>query len=1588
MADDGRILGYLKRVTAELGRTTERLRVVEESAREPIAIVAMSCRFPGGVESPDDLWRLVADGGDAVGGFPEDRGWPLADLHHPDPDHPGTTYVRDGAFLSRAGWFDAGFFGIAPREALTMDPQQRLLLETSWELFERAGLDPTTLRGSRTGVFAGVSGSDYARGHTIADLPPGLEGHLITGMSGSVASGRLSYTYGLQGPAVTIDTACSSSLVALHLAAQALRTGECDLALAGGVSVMSTPTTFIGFAKQRGLAPDGRCKSYARSADGTGWGEGVGLLLVQRLSDAVRDGRRVLAVLRGSAVNQDGASNGLTAPNGAAQRQVITAALAVAGLAPGDVDVVEGHGTGTRLGDPIEVEALLATYGQDRPADRPLWLGSVKSNLGHTQAAAGVAGVIKMVQALRAETLPGTLHVDEPSDQVNWDAGTVRLLTEPRPWHRDDRPRRAAVSSFGVSGTNAHIILEEFDNAPQAATPASPVPVPLVLSAHSPQARNVQVDRLRGHLHAHDANLADIGYSLAATRAVFGHRAVITGNEFQQQVTGQATASAERPVLLFSGQGTHWTGMGRDLLDESPVFAERMAACAEAVERHVDWKLLDVVRGVDGAPEIDRVDVMQPVLFATMVSLAELWRSYGVVPAAVVGHSQGEIAAACVAGALTLDDAARVVVLRSKALRRLCGHGAMLSVVAPVDRVADLVGRWPDRLWMAAINGPATVTVSGGEEALVEFEHVLAENGLVRRRVRGVDFAAHSGHVIAVRDEVLAGLAGIAPRPAEIPFCSTVTGDFVDTTGLDAEYWYRNVREPVAFDAATAVLLDAGHGLFVEVSPQPVLTLGVQDSIDASGREAAVIGTLHRGEGGLDQFLTALAEAWVRGAEVDWRAAFPGAHTVDLPTYPFQRERFWLDEPVSARATDASSRFWAPVEQGDLASVTDLLGVDADARLRDVLPALTAWRQRESEASVLDGWTYEVTWKPVPDAAPAVLHGTWLLLTPPGHDRDERIVAVARELQGSGAEIRIIELADADRDRIAEQLRDLPPSGGVLSLLALADEPHAEHPALSTGTALTVAAVQALVKVDVAVPLWCATWGSAGIVGEPVAPDQGQIWGLGRAVALEHPRLFGGLVDLPHSAAPRGLARALAGTAEDQIAVRPSGLLGRRVIRRTPQAAGSPWQPRGTVLITGGTGALGGLVARWAAHHGADHVVLVSRSGADADGARPLAADLAALGTPVTFEACDVADRDALAAVLARIPRQWPLSAVVHAAGIGRYAAVVDTDLSAFADVVTGKVAGAANLDALLSDVPLDAFVLFASIAGVWGSTGHAAYGAANAYLDALAQSRAARGLPATSVAWGGWAGVGMADTIQDELSRHGVRAMPPELALAALHRSVGHGAPTAVVTDVDWPLFVPAFTAARPTRLFVEVAPAEGEETRDETSVAGLRALLAGKTATQQEQLLADLIRDHAAAVLRHADSEAIMSDRTFREQGFDSLMTVELRNRLNAATGLTLPSTLVFDHPMPRSLAQHLRAEMVPAGEPVSLAEEMDRLDRALTDALIDDEAHARVTTRLTDLLTRWQAERPGPAPARSPKSASDDEMFRYLGEEFGIS
>ncbi|TDD76618.1 type I polyketide synthase [Actinomadura rubrisoli] len=2004
------------------GRAAEGRR--PSPAREPdgdaIAIVAMSCRYPGGVRSPEDLWRLVDDGVDAIAPFPGDRGWDLDEL----PDE-----GRAGGFLEDAGTFDAGFFGISPREASGIDPQQRLLLETAWEAFERAGLDRAALRGSRTGVFVGATAQDY--GPRMDDPEDGTRGHRLTGTTPSVASGRIAYFLGLRGPAVTLDTACSSSLVGVHMAAEAIRRGECETALAGGVTVMATSGMFLDFGRQQGLSADGRCKAFSADADGTAWAEGAGLLVLQRAGDARRAGRPVLALLRGSAINQDGASNGLTAPNGAAQEQVIRDALGRAGLAPADVDAIEAHGTGTALGDPVEAGALARTYGADR-ADGPALLGSLKSNIGHAQAAAGVGGVIKMVEALRAGRLPSTLHVGEPSPHIDWDASGLALLTGPRPWPPGDRPRRAAVSSFGISGTNAHIIIEEPGPKPDLEPEPEPDgghPVPLALSARTETALRTHASRVRAFMADHPGvRPADVARTLAG-RTVFSRRAVVVGETRDELLDGlgalagdgkvpsavrgyrppavvraEARPDAE-PVFVFPGQGSQWRGMALDLLAESEVFRERMRECGRALERYCDWSLPDVL---ENGP-LDRVDVVQPALFAVMVSLAGLWESLGVRPAAVVGHSQGEIAAACVAGALSLDDAAKVVCLRSRALRKVAGSGGMASVPLPASEVE---ARLPDGVHLAAVNGPSSTVVAGDAGPLERFVTALQGEDVDARAI-DVDYASHTGAMEPLREALLADLDGLAPAAPEVPLHSTLTGEPL-ATKMDAGYWYDNISSTVRFQAAVQGLAEAGHSVFIEVSPHPVLTRAITETLaeTAAERDAAVLGTLRRDDGGLGHFLTAVAGAHIAGATADWRPLLPGGRIVPLPTYPFEGRRYWrpagtggtglagaaraphplLDAEVglpgggllcTGRLSVARHPWLADHEiAGDLllpgtaqvelacsagartgrdrlrelllerplavprsgeVEVRLLAGADLSVVLESrppgaedwtrhatgalrpepqaALPVLGEWPPPGAEPLPLDGaydrlaergyrygpsfrglraaWrdgrdlyaeagsdaspaaaghrihpalldaalhallvldegppTVPFSWEGVtclPTDAPslrvrlrredtgtvsliaadpdgrtvaavdaldlrplsavpskegdggALLRLEWREIPEPGTGQDgtapdtrvvfvpepggdlpdaahetaraaldelrrrpdsAKLALVTRNAQqvtpgdrvaGLGhaavtglvrsarseqpGRLVLVDLDDAPASREALPaalatgepelaIRDgrlhvprlarpaddtvlVPPSQGAWRLdvtrrgsladLALVPAPEAGRPlgpdevriavrasglnfrdvavalrlvpgetamgsegagvVTETGPGVTgiapgdrvtgvfershgpvavadarkvvpvpdgwsyeraasvpivhATAYQCLVEIARVRPgeavLIHAATGGVGLAAVQLArhlgaevfataspPKQHVLRGLGidadhiaSSRDLDFEDRFRGRVDVVLNSLARGTVDAslrvlrpggrfveigktdvrdpdavraehpdVAYTAYDLLSVEPGrvgevlrtvlglhadGALGPlplsvHDVRRAPEAVGTlrhgrhigkivltvpqppPLDPDGTVLITGGTGALGAELARHLVRaHGVRRLVLAGRRGREAAGARDLAAELGGLGARVTLAACDTADRDALAALLA----EHPPSAVVHAAGVlddGLVGALTPERLTA---VLRPKVDTAWHLHRLTQDLDLAAFVMFSSAVGVLGAPGQANYAAANTWLDALAQHRRARGLPAVSLAWGLWDRRGgmtghLSDAQVGRLRRSGIAPLATSRALALFDAALQ--APEALLVPVDLAVQDVPPDGEAPVLADFAQAPEPGErderperDERDEPrEAAGDR--LRRASGDERERILLEAVCDAAGEILGYPEPGSVRPGDVFKELGFDSLLSVDLRNRINRELGVELPTTAVMDNPTPAELAGVVRAAFASTGRP----------------------------------------------------------------------
>ncbi len=1787
---------------ASAGGPARQVVVRAQASEEPIAILGMACRYPGGVASPAGLWELVAQGEDGIGEFPADRGWDLDRLYDPDPDHPGTSYTREGGFLHEAAEFDAEFFGIAPREAVAMDPQQRVLLEACWEALEDAGIDPDSLGGTPTGVFSGMSSQDY---QLVGPAKREFDGYGMTGSLTSVASGRVAYALGLEGPAMTIDTACSSSLVALHLASQALRGGECEMALAGGVTVLATPGAFLEFSRQRGLAPDGRCKSFAEAADGTGFSEGVGMLVLARLSEAQRQGHPILAVVRGSAVNQDGASNGLTAPNGPSQQRVIRQALANAGLEPKDVDAVEAHGTGTTLGDPIEAQALLATYGQERE-NGALRLGSIKSNIGHTQAAAGVAGVIKMTMALREGALPRTLHVDAPSAKVDWEAGQVELLTEAEPWQPNGRPRRAGVSSFGISGTNAHVILEEAPAPVEAedreeAEPLLEGPVPLPLSAKSKPALQDAAARLASHLREHpELDPTDIAHSLAKTRSAFPHRAVLLATEPEELLGELDALAAGRPstptesarpgrlAYLLSGQGSQRAGMGRELYESSPAFAAAFDRICEPLSAELGCSLEEIVfaTGEAAQEKLNDTTYAQPALFALELALARTLAAIGIEPALLAGHSIGELAAAQISGVLSLPDAARLVVARGALMGALPKEGAMLAVAAKEAEAAAAIAGKEAELSIAAINSPTSVVLSGKEGAIAELEAAWAKEGRKSKRL-AVSHAFHSPLMEPMLAEFAAIAGSLDYHPPRIPIVSNLSGELLsEEQATDPAYWVSQVRQPVRFADAVATLAAQGASALVEIGPQPALTPMAEECLaQAEPKERpALISTLREQRPEPQALATALARAHAAGVELDWDALFRGRSPkrVPLPTYPFQRQRYWLEGGLGS--SDPAAIGQAPVDHpllgaavedptsgaltltgrisltthpwladhfvagavivpgtvfaelalnaGEMTGAARISALSFEAPL--VLPEsgavqlqvvvsepdesgsrpvavysrpqenavdgeadaaewtqhasgslsaddaarpprqLAAWPPRgATEIDVADfydrlagvGFEYgpafqcltaawrdgeeiyaEVSLAPEqseqaaafalhPALLDAALHSALAAFGDQGLDlrvlfalsEVSLAVAGARELRvklspaGEGAvALDLFDSAGAEVARIGSMLtRPIAPEQLAAAIrpsqslhevewseLELpAEEQDAPEPLIwrpeprpDLPGAAREMCEEALERIQAflgseeseGARLAIATAGAIATTEEE-SPELSlaPLWGLVRSAQSEHPGRFA-LIDTDGSeASDEALAQAAAQDQEPQVALREGRALVPRVARAlAPEQEEEPvsLDPEKTILISGGTGALAAQVSRHlVSEHGARHLLLASRSGARAEGARELKQELTELGAEVRIAACDVSDRTALGGLLDSIPSAHPLGAVIHTAAVLEDGTVESLDPESLATVFAPKANAAQHLHELTRDTELDAFVLFSSAAGALGSPGQANYAAANVFLDALAARRRAEGLPATSIAWGAWvqqsgltAELGEADL--KRMRRAGIEPLSDAQGLELFDACLGSPRPLCLAIGLNRAgLRTMASAGALPPILSGLV---RAETRRRSASSGELAAKLAALPEEERYGHVLELVRTEIAAVLGHGSAAAVDPDRAFSEMGFDSLAAVEMKNRLSALSGLNLPATAVFDYPTPGALSSFLLAQISPGeGEAVVLESGEREIREALATIPLSRLRRAGLMDSLMQ-LSRLDGE------ADEPEAGDDDDRIDDMDIEELIS
>jgi acyl transferase domain-containing protein/acyl carrier protein len=1566
MTDEQKYVDYLRRAAAELRDVRHQLRRERDRARQPVAIVGMACRFPGGVASPDDLWRLVAGAGDAITEFPRDRGWDVAGVYDPDPDRPGRTYTRHGGFLAGAAMFDADHFGISPREAVEMDPQHRQFLECAAEALENAGLTTESLRGSRTGVFAGVM-SSYAGGHPL-----------------SMAAGRVAYAFGLEGPAVTVDTACSSSLVALHQAISALRGNECQLALAGGVTVMSTPDMFVQFSRQRGLSPDGRCRSFAEGADGTGFGEGVGVLAVELLSDARRRGHRVLAVVRGSAVNQDGRSNGLTAPNGRSQTRVIREALDRADLEPSDVDVIEGHGTGTTLGDPIEVQALLDTYGR-RPRARPVLLGSVKSNIGHTQAAAGVAGVIKMVQALRHGVVPATLHVDAPTPKADWPNGEIAVVTEATPWPDTDRPRRAAVSSFGLSGTNAHVILEQAEEADTATAPGA---LPWLLSARSETALREQADRLLSYMDENaDADPADVAASLAR-RPVMAHRAVVLASTRARMATAlrtlaagvpdedvaQAKARAGRLAVIFSGQGAQHAQMGQGLYQDCPVFAAAFDAVSEALDPYLDRPLKSVVfarRDTADARLLDRTDYTQAATFALEVALHRLVESWGVRPALLIGHSVGELAAAHVAGVWSLADAAKVIAARGRLMRDLPAGGAMAAVVAGEALVRDAIGDLD--VSVAAVNSPAAVTVSGPREAVDALCARLRADGVRAKQLR-VSHAFHSSLVEPMLAAFGAVLATVSFGPPRIPIVSNVTGvRLTDDEACCAEYWLAHVRDTVRFADGVERLCDAGVTRFLELGPSGGLAVAAEDCLADRTDDAVFAAALRRGHDDLATISGALGRLYTHGVEMNWPAVvgtWP-SRVLDLPTYAFQRQRYWAGTAV---ATDEPGAF----------------GLDAVAH-----PLLTAATDVPGSGELV------LTGRLSPDAHPWLAdHALWTTPVLPAS-----VFADMAVRAGAVAELPVVRELTVEAplvlpERTAAQLRvvlDAPDERGdrVLGIHArVADGDWIRH---ATGTVTAEAVTPASDRVlAAAVPVAAdGVYDRLAERGHDLGPAfQGlrDVWRQGRAVFAE--------VELP------------AGVPAEGFALHP--VLWEAVVQAVAATEGAPVDEVRQLLSWRDISVHGDGVTRLRLTPIGPHEYSVTAT--DASGLPVVTVGALRLETVAPHQ---VSSDGALFAV------DWQPVDVVR--DVSDELAQGWTVLGPDDVVLTGVLRSTwgdghwhADLDSLLAGEPAPLVVTLrptAELLSAWVSHERLAasrlmvvvqddgapvrglarqYGGDRVQVVELDEHEASiRLLPA------------VAGVVEPELSIREGRLLAPRLvrvqtAEALVRHEIGPCDSDEALRhelarvldrhEQDGPVVAAGLDLGALRRRFKEydeVPPLLRALIRLRPTAAApdgraeaLRRRLGELPERDRPREVLALVRTNVAAALGLDGPGEVEPERGFLDMGLDSVMAMELRKRLEAATGLRLSATVVFDHPSPSAVAAHVLDELR-LTEPEDDAVDDVTVRRLLAAVPID---RLRDTGLLPTLLALAGTAPTEPAAAPAIAEMSAEDLVRLALERSG--
>jgi acyl transferase domain-containing protein len=1576
----------------------DRLELLEKDKREPIAIVGMGCRFPGGADSSEEFWRVLRGGVDTISEVPPDR-WDLDAIYDPQPGTPGKICTRYGGFIGSADRFDPLFFGISPREAASMDPQQRLLLEVAWETLENAGQSPEKLSGTKTGVFVGACSSDHLR--RISDLDAGqLDMYLATGASHSIIPGRVSYFLGLHGPSICFDTACSSSLVAVHIACLSLRVKECRAALAGGVNLMLAPDSTIMFSRSGLLAKDGRSKTFDAAADGYARGEGCGMVLLKRLSDALADGDRIMAVIRGSAVNQDGRSGGITAPNGLAQQAVIREALAAARIAPHEVDYVETHGTGTSLGDPIEVGALSAVYGDGRPKSDPLYIGSVKTNIGHTEGAAGIAGLMKLVLSLQARQIPPHLNLKTPNPYIQWDEIPVEVPTQLQTWPERTTARIAAVSSFGFSGTNAHIVVAEYSEPTKADTKAARTHDVLTLSAKTGGALQESIVRYAHHLGDHpELSLGDVCHTANAGRSHFEHRLSVVAAS-SEQLREKLTACAEgqdpvgvfqghadlihRPevVFLFTGQGGQYLNMGRAFYESEPIFRNVVDRCDELLKPHLPRSLRSVMYPSPGeATPLDETEYTHVAMFAIQYGLAQLWRSWGVEPGIVLGHSVGEIVAATVAGMISMEDGLMIMRERGRLMSSLPRIGVMASLMAGEAEVVKALEPYRDRVSIAALNGPESTVISGERTAVQEVLRTLEAQG-VKTRLLKVSNSFHSPLVEPVLEEFEQAAARAVYKEPKIPQFSSMRLNWVSGDQLlDASYWRYNLRNTVRFHDAIGAVYEQGYRVFLEIGPSPILVpMGAQC---VPPGDSVWLPSL-RQDRDWEQIMEDAATLYIKGVNIDW-SGFNRSHParkVILPTNPWQRDRYSLDSPAPPSGSDRTLDVSLPAGEESLqtaaqkgaslraewsASEQDGFGVvrlidehnNVIVEIASPQNLTSSQKNKEEKETRFEEWLYGVQWEPQPPGETrASAHSPakkWLifadsqgfgaslasLLKSNGH---RCVLAMASSL-GADSDPSIF-TADPSRPEEVQLLyrRICEAHGsswdGIIHLWSL-DSPANDHltiDALRDAQSRNCGSVLQLIQslkdaTSIKAPrMWVVTRGvqPVGSQPEPVVA-QAPLRGLCRVVSMEHPELRCVGVDLDPLDDEQNAAfvyRELFITDdEDQVALRQGirhvARLRHIRLEPAPVPIATVYNPDGTYLITGGFGDLGMYVAQSMARAGARHLILMGRHGASPSADEKLKRMREAGVEVIPFQG-DVARREDVAALLTQIDGSLPpLQGIMHAAGVWEGGVILQQDWERFAGVLAPKVQGAWNLHDLTRSMPLDFFVCFSSGASVLGAAGLGDYAAANAFLDALAHYRQAIGLKAASINWGPWADLGMVRSVTDldasRWSEHGMSMIPPALALKALEEVIRQGTVQVSVLPMNWIQLqsaIPSLGYSPFLKELVAVAPEKGERAavgKDTLSPELLRAM----DPVQRHQTLTNKLQAEAARVLRLPPAELDVT-RPLNQFGLDSLMALELKNRIQSQWRIIVPLVSILSGPPVTGLVSTLERLVDAAEEP----------------------------------------------------------------------